>query len=194
MSQGKKEEELKMNATMNFERPCTISESIQQSCQEVKLMREGKIPKRSWQEFRQRMKEEITKEEWWMQFEVIPTKKFEEDVRYYLKKKKFKHILDDVEEVVKKLEKGKLIGDAVSGLSFDENVTVKVRIANTDTRAGKSNGYRLIYYAVKNDCEIYLLTIYYKKDDKGYKPTARDTEGKVWGRGRELPLPEKILI
>ena len=42
-----------------------------------------------------------------MQFEVIPTKKFEEDVRYYLKKKKFKHILDDVEEVVKKLEKGK---------------------------------------------------------------------------------------
>ena len=63
MSQGKKEEELKMNATMNFERPCTISESIQQSCQEVKLMREGKIPKRSWQEFRQRMKEEITKEE-----------------------------------------------------------------------------------------------------------------------------------
>ena len=110
-----------------------------------------------------------------MQFEVIPTKKFEEDVRYYLKKKKFKHILDDVEEVVKKLEKGKLIGDAVSGLSFDENVTVKVRIANTDTRAGKSNGYRLIYYAVKNDCEIYLLTIYYKKDDNRI-PTNKEIE------------------
>ena len=110
-----------------------------------------------------------------MQFEVIPTKKFEEDVRYYLKKKKFKHILDDVEEVVKKLEKGELIGDAVPGLSFDENVTVKVRIANTDTRVGKSNGYRLIYYAVKNDCEIYLLTIYYKKDDNRI-PTNKEIE------------------
>lgn len=63
MSQGKKEEELRMNAKEYFDRPCTISESIQQSCQEIKFMREGKIPKRSWQEFRQRMKDEITKEE-----------------------------------------------------------------------------------------------------------------------------------
>lgn len=28
-----------------------------------------------------------------MQFEIIPTKRFEDDLRYYLKKKKFKHIL-----------------------------------------------------------------------------------------------------
>ena len=35
-----------------------------------------------------------------MQFDVIPTPRFEEDVRYYLKKKKFKHILEDIEEVV----------------------------------------------------------------------------------------------
>ena len=33
-----------------------------------------------------------------MQFEVIPTERFEEDINYYLKKKKFKHIVDDVEE------------------------------------------------------------------------------------------------
>lgn len=51
-----------MNATMNIERPCSISESIKQSCQEVKMMREGKIPKRSWREFRQRMKDEMAKE------------------------------------------------------------------------------------------------------------------------------------
>lgn len=36
-----------MSATVNSERPCTISESIMQSCKEVKNMREGKIPKRS---------------------------------------------------------------------------------------------------------------------------------------------------
>lgn len=37
----------KMDATMNSTRPCTISESIMQSCLEVKSMREGKTPKRS---------------------------------------------------------------------------------------------------------------------------------------------------
>lgn len=43
--------------------------------------------------------------------------------------------------------------------------TFKVRSANTDTRAGQSNGYRTIYYAVRDDAEVYLLTIYYNKDD-----------------------------
>lgn len=43
---------------------------------------------------------------------------------------------------------------------------IKARIANTDTKSGKSNGYRLIYYAIKEDQQAYLLSIYYKKDDK----------------------------
>ena len=110
-----------------------------------------------------------------MQFEVIPTERFEEDVNYYLKKKKFKHIIDDVEEVVSDLEKGNLVGDAIPGLTFDDNITVKVRVANTDTKVGKSNGYRVIYYAVKSNCEIYLLTIYYKKDDNRI-PTNKEIE------------------
>ena len=64
-----------------------------------------------------------------MQFEIIPTKQFEDDLRYYLKKKKFKHILEDVDDIVKELEKGNLLGDAIPGLVFDDNETVKVRIA-----------------------------------------------------------------
>lgn len=32
-------------------------------------------------------------------------------------------------------------------------------------KAGQSNGYRIIYYAVRDDAEVYLLTIYYKKDN-----------------------------
>ena len=36
-----------MSVTANLERPCTIAESIMQSCKEVKDMREGKTPKRS---------------------------------------------------------------------------------------------------------------------------------------------------
>lgn len=41
-----KEEQI-MGAAVNLDRPCTISESIIQSCKEVKSMREGKTPKRS---------------------------------------------------------------------------------------------------------------------------------------------------
>ena len=42
MSRTNKKEESEMNAVMDTARPCTIAESIKQSCQEVKLMREGK--------------------------------------------------------------------------------------------------------------------------------------------------------
>ncbi len=40
-------EEQAMSVAANLERPCTISESIMQSCKEVKNMREGRMPKRS---------------------------------------------------------------------------------------------------------------------------------------------------
>lgn len=36
-----------MGVAVNLDRPCTISESIMQSCKEVKSMREGRTPKRS---------------------------------------------------------------------------------------------------------------------------------------------------
>jgi hypothetical protein len=36
-----------MSASSNQARPCTISESIIQSCKEVRSMREGRTPKRS---------------------------------------------------------------------------------------------------------------------------------------------------
>lgn len=39
-----------------------------------------------------------------MQFEIIPTEQFESDIQYYLKKKKYKQILDDVDKIVQKLE------------------------------------------------------------------------------------------
>lgn len=43
-----------MNATA--ERPCSISDSIIQSCKEVKLMQEGKLPKKTWKELREELK------------------------------------------------------------------------------------------------------------------------------------------
>lgn len=42
-----KKEEQAMSAVINQARPCTISESIIESCKEVKSMREGRTPKHS---------------------------------------------------------------------------------------------------------------------------------------------------
>lgn len=109
-----------------------------------------------------------------MCYEVIATKQFEDDVNYYLKKKKYRHIIKDVGTVTEELEKGNFVGTVISDLNLEiENHTYKVRVANTDTREGKSNGYRIIYYVVKDDKEVYLLTIYYKKDDNNV-PTNKE--------------------
>lgn len=102
-----------------------------------------------------------------MQFEVIPTPKFQEDIKYYLKKRLFKHITEDVNLVIFEIKNGNLVGDEIPDLRLPQNENVfKVRMANTDTKQGKSNGYRILYYAVKNNIKVYLLTIYYKKEDK----------------------------
>ncbi len=99
-----------------------------------------------------------------MTYTVIPTDKFLDDVKFYIKKKKFTHIDDDIDTVTSLLEQGQFIGDAISNVSVN-NKTYKIRVANSDTHQGKANGYKIIYYAVTEDLEIYLLTIYYKKDD-----------------------------
>lgn len=100
-----------------------------------------------------------------MCYTVIPTENFEKDVKYYVKTKGFRNIGKDIKVVTDELEKGILIGAPISGLHIDlDSHTYKVRSVNTDMKVGKSNGYRIIYYVVKDDREIYLLTIYSKKD------------------------------
>ena len=77
-----------------------------------------------------------------------------------------KKFLDDIGTILPDLAAGNLVGDKLEGIRIPENTAVyKVRIANTSANVGKSNGFRLIYYLAIED-EIYLLTIYSKKDDE----------------------------
>ena len=41
--------------TMENERYCSIRESLIESCKEVKLMREGKLPKRNWADTKKKL-------------------------------------------------------------------------------------------------------------------------------------------
>ena len=64
MDRENEKEDVTMNAMIESARPCTILESLEQSCKEVKAMRESKAPKRSWKEFASKMKDEISKDKW----------------------------------------------------------------------------------------------------------------------------------
>ena len=100
------------------------------------------------------------------EFDVRQTAKFESDVVFYLKKKKYTHIIDDINTVKIELEQGNFLGDEIPNLKLESGGhTYKVRAANTDMKVGKSNGYRIVYYVVMDDKVVYLLTIYSKKDD-----------------------------
>lgn len=101
-----------------------------------------------------------------MCYEIVVTPRFEKDLEYYEKKRKFKHIEDDIEDEIQKIEEGTLVGEPIDDIHLENGKDVyKARAVNSDTRMGKSNGYRIIYYAIKNEKVAYLLTVYYKKDN-----------------------------
>ena len=95
---------------------------------------------------------------------LIPTARFKQDVKLYIRKKKYLKIREDIKSVTDKLEHGLLVGDELQDIVANGR-TFKVRIANSSAKVGKSNGFRLIYYVVTEEGDIYLLTIYSKKDD-----------------------------
>ena len=96
---------------------------------------------------------------------IVLTKHFVDDVTYYVKRKKYLKIETDISKVTDELLKGNFVGNKLEGLNLPEGTAVyKVRIANSSANVGKSNGFRLLYYVAIGD-EIYLLTIYSKKDD-----------------------------
>lgn len=52
----------------------------------------------------------------------------------------------------------------------DGGSTYKVRAMNTNAKVGQSNGYRMLYYVIKDEYEIFLLTVYSKKDGERISP------------------------
>ncbi|NFT08171.1 hypothetical protein FDF26_14085 [Clostridium botulinum] len=97
-------------------------------------------------------------------YEVIPTDKFNDDIKFYIKKKKFTKIVKDINPLLKEIQVGIFSGDEITNLRLKDK-TYKVRSANSNTNEGKSNGYRLIYYVEDENNIVFLITIYHKKDD-----------------------------
>lgn len=97
-------------------------------------------------------------------YTVIPTARFEKDIKYYIKKKRYFHIGEDIRQITNELQQGHLVGTEIPGLKISDHGHIfKVRSINTDTHSGQSNGYRILYYAISEELKIYLLTIYSKR-------------------------------
>lgn len=101
-----------------------------------------------------------------MNFSVIPSDKFKREAKRLVKKfPSLKQELADLNAVLEKTpETGTHLG----------NDTYKIRLAIKSKGKGKSGGARVITYALTDNNEVYLLTIYDKSefdsiDDKTIK-------------------------
>jgi len=108
--------------------------------------------------------------------EIILTRQFKDDIKFYKRRKKYLKIDADVRPVIDELQAGNIVGDKLEGLSLPANTAAyKVRLPNSSINVGKSGGFRLLYYIAIGD-EIYLLTIYSKKDDNRIPTDAQIAE------------------
>jgi mRNA-degrading endonuclease RelE of RelBE toxin-antitoxin system len=79
-------------------------------------------------------------------------------------KKNFRKIADDIKEAEDLLKKGEVKGDLIPGLSGLQ--IFKIRQRNSSTNTGKTGGFRIIYYQIREDDIIIMLAIY-SKTEKG---------------------------
>ena len=90
-----------------------------------------------------------------MNYKIETIPRFDKDVKKL--KKRFPKIKDDLALLLDELSKNPQLGTHL------ENSIFKVRLQNSSIPTGKSGGYRIITYYVK-DKVLYLVTMYSKKD------------------------------
>ncbi len=97
-----------------------------------------------------------------MNYEIYLTHTFQKCLK--ILKKKYRHIKDDIIDIILELESDSPSGDPVPGWNRE---IWKIRVASSDIKRGKSEAFRIIYLLKENDFKVYLLTIYFKgeKDD-----------------------------
>lgn len=77
-------------------------------------------------------------------------------------KKRYRNIQADIKPIFEQLENGLVLGDKLPGI---DALVVKLRVKNSDTKRGKSGGYRLIYW-IASPKLIIMLDVYSKSDQE----------------------------
>jgi mRNA-degrading endonuclease RelE of RelBE toxin-antitoxin system len=105
-------------------------------------------------------------------YEIVYDGDFENNFNRLLKKKNFRSLPDQIEQLANALRQGTFAGDVI--LHYDEPTPIdvyKLRLPNPDANAGKSNGYRVIYAVVTVTKIVIILTMYYKKEQESITDT-----------------------
>jgi mRNA-degrading endonuclease RelE of RelBE toxin-antitoxin system len=89
---------------------------------------------------------------------VDKSDKFRKDIKKL--RRRYDSIEKDVQPLIEQLEAGEIPGDRIVENKYP---VYKVRVRNSDTRRGKSSGYRVVYYTMTPEA-ILLTTIYSKSD------------------------------
>ena len=72
--------------------------------------------------------------------------------------KKYKKLPQDLQTL-----KNQLLKNPKSGIELG-NSCYKIRLANSSIPTGKSGGFRVIYYYINSNGDLYLMSIYSKSD------------------------------
>lgn len=91
-----------------------------------------------------------------MSLKIISLTSFSKDVKKLYKK--YKQIANDLKELKIELNK-----NPKAGISLGSNC-FKIRVSNSSVPTGKSGGFRVIYYYIDKDENIYLMAIYSKSE------------------------------
>lgn len=93
-----------------------------------------------------------------MNYKVLVLAEFKKNAKVLAKK--YKNLKQDLRAVTKLLAT-----KPTSGTHLFNNC-YKIRLANSSIPTGKSGGFRVITYCLTQEQEVYLLTIYSKKDQE----------------------------
>jgi len=91
-----------------------------------------------------------------MKTKIFPLEVFKKDVKEL--QKKYNQIFSDLKELNKILKDNPKAGRPLGKNCF------KIRLQNSSIPTGKSGGFRVIYYFLDKNNNIYLMTIYSKTD------------------------------
>ena len=98
-------------------------------------------------------------------YEVVYLSEIDKNIERFVKKKKFKQLPLQIEELEEKLSKGNFdnppIWHSDNPVPYD---VYKLRLPNPDANVGKLHGYRVVYAVVSHDFIVVLITVYYKKE------------------------------
>ncbi|NPA73217.1 MAG: hypothetical protein GXO12_00735 [Epsilonproteobacteria bacterium] len=91
-----------------------------------------------------------------MNLKIVILSHFEKEVKKLYKK--YKNLPQDLKTV-----KNILLNNPKSGIRLGHSC-YKIRVANSSVPTGKSGGFRVIYYYLDTQDNIYLLSIYSKNE------------------------------